>query len=59
MIKDKLILPSSYAAVKIAGLYLLSDILHNTAAPVKHASAYRCGTHTSVIYLCNRYIGAL
>jgi hypothetical protein len=42
MLKDKLILPSSYAAVKVAGLYLLSDILHNTGAPVKHASTYRC-----------------
>ena len=41
MVKDKLILPSSYGAVKIAGLYLLSDILHNAGAPVKHASAYR------------------
>jgi hypothetical protein len=41
MVKDKLILPSSYAAVKIAGLYLLSDILHNTGAAVKHASTYR------------------
>ena len=41
MVKDKLILPSSYGAVKIAGLYLLSDILHNAGAPVKHASTYR------------------
>jgi len=42
MIKDRLILPSSYGAVKIAGLYLLSDLLHNAGAPVKHATAYRC-----------------
>lgn len=41
MLKDRLILPSSYAAVKIAGLYLLSDILHNAGAPIKHASTYR------------------
>ena len=41
MICERLIRPSSYAAVKIAGLYLLSDILHNAAAPVKHASNYR------------------
>jgi hypothetical protein len=41
MLKDRLVLPSSYAAVKVAGLYLLSDILHNTGAPVKHASTYR------------------
>lgn len=41
MIKDRLILPSSYGAVKIAGLYLLSDLLHNAGAPVKHATAYR------------------
>lgn len=41
MIKDKLILASGHAAVKVAGLYLLSDILHNSGAPVKHASNYR------------------
>lgn len=41
MVKDRLILPSSYGAVKIAGLYLLSDLLHNAGAPVKHATAYR------------------
>ena len=41
MVKDRLVLRSSYAAVKIAGLYLLSDILHNAGAPVKHASTYR------------------
>ena len=41
MLKDRLILPSCYAAVKIAGLYLLSDILHNAGAPIKHAANYR------------------
>lgn len=28
-------------AVKIARLYLLSDVLHNSSAPVKKASSYR------------------
>lgn len=41
MIRDRLILPSNYAAVKVAGLYLLSDILHNAGAPIKHAAGYR------------------
>lgn len=41
MIRDRLIIPSSYPAVKIAGLYLLSDLLHNAGAPIKHASGYR------------------
>jgi len=41
LIRDKLVLPSQYPAVKIAGLYLLSDILHNAGAPIKHASNYR------------------
>eukprot|EP01034_Spumella_vulgaris_P025767 gene25767-32257_t len=41
MVRDQLVLPSSHAAVKIAGLYLLSDILHNSGAPVKHAASYR------------------
>lgn len=52
MVKDKLILPSSYGAVKIAGLYLLSDILHNAGAPVKHASAYRY-VYSSAVGFCN------
>lgn len=41
MIRDRLVLPSNYAAVKVAGLYLLSDILHNAGAPIKHAAGYR------------------
>lgn len=41
IIKDKLIKCSSYPAVKIAGLYLLSDILHNSASPIKYATNYR------------------
>ena len=41
MIKEKLILPSSFAAVKIAGLYLLSDLLHNSATPIKYATNFK------------------
>lgn len=40
MIRDCLILPSDRAA-KIAGLYLLSDILHNSGSSVKQAAHYR------------------
>jgi hypothetical protein len=35
LLKNKLILSSSLSAVKIAGLYLLSDLLHNSGAPIK------------------------
>ena len=31
----------SVSSVKIARLYLLSDVLHNSSAPVKKASSYR------------------
>ena len=41
MIKEQLFLGSSSAAVKIIGLFLLSDILHNSGAPIKQASNYR------------------
>lgn len=33
--------PDLAPAVKIAGLCLLSDLLHNSATPIKHASHYR------------------
>jgi hypothetical protein len=46
MIRDRLIVPAKYAAVKIAGLFLLSDILHNAGAPIKHASSYRYKSET-------------
>jgi U2-associated protein SR140 len=41
MIKERLVLASRGAAVKIIGLFLLSDILHNSGAPIKQASNYR------------------
>ena len=31
----------SVSSVKIARLYLLSDVLHDSSAPVKKASSYR------------------
>jgi hypothetical protein len=49
MIRDRLIVPAKYAAVKIAGLFLLSDILHNAGAPIKHASSYRYKSETFYI----------
>jgi hypothetical protein len=49
MIRDRLIIPAKYAAVKIAGLFLLSDILHNAGAPIKHASSYRYKSETFYI----------
>ena len=41
MLKERLFNASDSAAVKIVGLFLLSDILHNSGAPIKHASNYR------------------
>ena len=40
-VKDRLVIASQHAAVKIAGLYLLSDLLHNSASPVKMATNYK------------------
>jgi hypothetical protein len=40
---ESLLLKDTAASVKLARLYALSDILHNTNAPVKNASAYRPG----------------
>ena len=39
MIKDRLILPSSYGAVKIAGLYLLSDLASGVTGETHHVDA--------------------
>jgi hypothetical protein len=41
MIRDSLLVKEDPIAAKVARLYLVSDILHNTAAPVKHASHFR------------------
>jgi U2-associated protein SR140 len=43
-----LLVKETPVAVKMARLYLLSDILHNSAAPVKHASHYRYGTDRTI-----------
>ena len=50
MIKERLFSTSDSAAVKIIGLFLLSDILHNSGAPIKHASNYRLTAFIVVIY---------
>lgn len=41
ILKGSLLVKETPVAVKVARLYLLSDILYNSAAPVKHASHYR------------------
>jgi U2-associated protein SR140 len=42
MLKNRLILEKEHsAAVKVAGLFLLSDILHNSALPIKHATDFK------------------
>jgi U2-associated protein SR140 len=43
---DRLIISSSYSAaqspaVKMAGLFLLSDLLHNSGTPIKHATDFK------------------
>ena len=53
--KGSLLVKETPVAVKVARLYLLSDILYNSAAPVKHASHYRSvirqkGKHAHVLY---------
>lgn len=41
MLKEALLVRGTPPSVKVARLYLLSDILHNSGAPIKHASNYR------------------
>jgi len=42
-IKEALTLGETAPVTKVARLYLVSDILHNSSAPVKNASSYRSG----------------
>jgi U2-associated protein SR140 len=41
MLQESLVLAETPAAAKIARLYLVSDILHNSSTQVKNASSYR------------------
>ena len=41
MLTEALTLAETPVVTKVARLFLVSDILHNCGAPVKHASAYR------------------
>ena len=41
MLTESLTLAETPVAAKVARLFLVSDILHNSGAPVKHAAAYR------------------
>jgi hypothetical protein len=56
LLKESLCIATTSIPSKIARLYLLSDILHNSGAPVKQASSYRfvicfmlsyCGSRSS------------
>ena len=41
ILTDALIVSDTPVTMKVARLFLMSDILHNCGAPVKNASAYR------------------
>ena len=41
MLSDALSLPETPVPVKVARLLLVSDVLHNSTAPVRNASRYR------------------
>ena len=41
LLQGSLLVTETPINVKVARLYLLSDVLHNSAAPVPHASTYR------------------
>ena len=60
ILKGSLLVKETPVAVKVARLYLLSDILYNSAAPVKYASHYRSVQRRKNVPLictglCNRY----
>ena len=46
VISESLSLLETPIPTKVARLMLLSDVLHNSSAPVKNASAYRTGFET-------------
>lgn len=48
MVTESLTLLETPIPTKVARLMLLSDILHNSSAPVKNASAYRTGFQASL-----------
>jgi len=41
LVSESLVSQETPIHAKIARLFLVSDILHNSSAPVKHASTYR------------------
>lgn len=41
LIRDSILLPTLTIASKVARLYLLSDLLHNSMSQLKHASSFR------------------
>jgi U2-associated protein SR140 len=43
ILTEALTLAETPVPIKVARLFLVSDILHNCGAPVKNASAYRGG----------------
>ena len=48
VLTESLTLKETHIPTKIARLMLVSDILHNSSAPVKNASAYRTKFETSL-----------
>ena len=48
VLTDSLTLKETQIPTKVARLMLVSDILHNSSAPVKNASAYRTKFETSL-----------
>ena len=58
VLTDSLTLKETQIPTKVARLMLVSDILHNSSAPVKNASAYRTKFETSLPDIMESFIGA-
>jgi len=48
ILTEAMTIPETPANLKVARLFLLSDILHNSTAPVKNASNFRTRLHDSI-----------
>ena len=59
VLKESLLVKETPVAVKVARLYLLSDILHNSAAPVKHAPHYRYESRVVCVCVCVCVLGCV
>lgn len=54
LLKESLLLSSTPPAVKMARLYVLSDILHNSSAAIKYATNYRFVPVYVIFLYCTR-----